>query len=123
MSKKPDLMTDVELDALLVHASPPPLPLGARQRLMAKLAQADVAGAAQENVVALRRPTSGASRLGWLAGLPLAASLALGIYLGSAGDLEAYLPSAAYEILAGTSGGEPLTGIEDMEGYTEDDLS
>ena len=75
MNKEPELMTDTELDALLAHASAPPLPLGAKQRLMAKLSHVEGAGAAHSTVVPLRRPEKVASRLGWLAGLPLAASL------------------------------------------------
>lgn len=127
MSKEPEMMpetmTDTELDALLAHASAPPLPLGAKQRLMAKLPHVDGVGAAPTNVVPLRRPQPKGSRLGWLAGLPLAASLALGIYLGSADSLDSYLPNAAYELIAGSSGDEPLTGIEDVESFTEDDLT
>lgn len=123
MSKENELMTDAELDGLLAQASTPPLPLGAKQRLMAKLSQVDGVAAAPPNVVPLRQPQSSGSRLGWLAGLPLAASLALGIYLGSADSLDSYLPNAAYDLIAGSSGDEPLTGIEDVESFTEDDLS
>jgi hypothetical protein len=123
MNKEPELMTDTELDALLAHASAPPLPLGAKQRLMAKLSHVEGAGAAHSTVVPLRRPEKVASRLGWLAGLPLAASLALGIYLGSGDNLETYLPPAAYELLAGANADEPLTGIEDVEGFSEDDIT
>lgn len=122
MTHDNDLMTDKELDSLLAHASTPPAPLGARQRLLAKAAL-EQGGAMVSNVVPLRRVEQGRSRLGWLAGLPLAASLAFGIYLGSAGGLESLLPTATYNLLAGTTDDEPLTGIEDVESFTEDDLS
>ncbi len=119
MSNEPELMTDGELDALLAHASKPPLPLGAKSRLLARLAKEDAAG----KIVPVRQSEASGSRLGWLAGLPLAASLALGIYLGAGGGAESYLPSVAYDLLAGSTGSEPLTGIDEVESINEDDLT
>jgi anti-sigma factor RsiW len=64
------------LKALLSRASPPQLPEGAEERLMRIVRQTQ-----QENkVVAL--PRRRANALLWL-GLPLAAALAAGIYVGS----------------------------------------
>ncbi len=123
MTRAPEQMTDHELDTLLAHASQPPLPLGARERLLARMAAAAADAPVGANVVPLRRAAPAGSRLGWLAGLPVAASLALGIYLGSGGGLDAYLPSVAYGALADVSASDTLTGIEDMESFTEDDLS
>lgn len=123
MTKSQELMTDQELDGLLAHATAPPLPLGARERLLARMAEEPTAPAMPGNVVALRRPVPARSRLGWLAGLPLAASLALGLYLGSGGTFDSYLPAAAYDVLAGATAEDVTTGIEDMESFTEDDLS
>jgi hypothetical protein len=123
MTRQPDLMTDAELDALLAHASAPPLPLGARERLLARVAAETEPRSGATNVVPLRRHARPHPRIGWLAGLPLAASLALGIYLGNAGGLDAYLPGTAYEMLAGASTDDAVSGIEDIEGFSEDDLS
>ncbi len=123
MTRQPDLMTDTELDALLAHASAPPLPLGARERLLARMVAETEPRAGAANVVPLRQPARSPSRMGWLAGLPLAASLALGIYLGNAGGLDAYLTGTAYEMLAGASAEDAVSGIEDIEGFSEDDLS
>lgn len=123
MTRQPDLMTDAELDTLLAHASAPPLPLGARERLLARVAAETVPHAGAANVVPLRQPARPRSRIGWLAGLPLAASLALGIYLGNAGGLDAYLPATANEMLVGVSTDDAVSGIEDIESFSEDDLS
>lgn len=118
MTTKPDMMSDGELDALLAHASVPPVPLGARQRLLDRIA----AEVAQSAVPAIR-PGPQRARLHWLAGLPLAASLALGFYLGNGGGLDAYLPAAAYDMLAGSGAEGALSGIEDVEIFNEDDLT
>ena len=119
MTHDDELMSDRDLDILLSHASTPGLPLGAKARLLAKLEEQK----AMSNVVPLREVETQRSRLGWLAGLPLAASLAFGIYLGSAGSLESILPTAAYELIAGVNIDAPVTGIEDVESLSEDDLS
>ena len=125
MSNDHDSMTDRELDALLAHATVPVLPEGARQRLLDRAGRGG--DAAASNVIPFRRPVSAPvhapSRLGWLAGLPLAASLALGIYLGAGGTFDGLLPATAYDIIAGGSTDDTITGIEDVESYTEDSLS
>lgn len=112
-------MSDRELDILLSHASDPRLPLGARSRLQTRLDRESMK--AGEGPLPVPEPRR--SRLGWLAGLPLAASLAFGIYLGNAGALESILPSAAYELLAGVNIDDPVSGIEDVESLSEDELS
>ena len=121
MNRNHEPMTDRELDLLLVHATVPSLPEGARDRLMQRLA-GEASSPPANTVVPFRRAAAAPSRIGWLAGLPLAASLALGIYLGSGGTLESYLPSTAYDMLAGNSD-DAVTGIEDVESFNEDDLS
>lgn len=127
MNKDHEMMTDKELDTLLAHASRPELPAGARQRLLDRVGAEGMPAAS--NVIPFRRPvqTPAAapvrSRLGWLASLPLAASLALGIYLGAGGTFAGLLPTTAYDIIAGGSADDSITGIEDVESYTEDDLS
>ncbi len=120
-----DPMTDAELDGLLSHASAPPLPLEAKVRLLARLEAADTEGpaATSATIVQFRKAEPQRSRLGWLAGLPLAASLAFGIYLGSAGQDTGLLPAAADDVLSWSTGDEPLTGIEEAESLAEEDLS
>ncbi len=113
-------MNDDELDRLLAAASRPALPVGALARLNARLAQESGAG----NVIALQRKAPAQRRrLGWLAGLPLAASLALGLYLGSAGGGSSLLPAAFTETLVGVSSAGPETGIEEAESWAEEDLT
>jgi hypothetical protein len=125
MSNDRDLMTDQELDQLLAHASAPPLADGARTRLLQRLA-GEGQSAAAAHVISLSeararrvRPQE-QPRLGWLAGLPLAASLALGIYLGAGGTFDGYLATSAYDLIAGNTSDDVLTGIEDMESYAEE---
>jgi hypothetical protein len=75
------------LRALLARASPPELPQDAERRLMATVASVPQTG----NVVSLadrRKP----ARMLWV-GLPLAASVALGIFLGTQQMMDTLLPS------------------------------
>jgi hypothetical protein len=106
-------MSDLELDALLAKASRPQLPLGAKGRLLTAIAQDKILAEAPSN----------RSKLGWLAGLPLAASLAFGLYLGSAGVEGSVLPSFAQDLLAETVLDDTYSGIEDVEALTEESLS
>ncbi len=80
------------IDRVLAQASMPELPVGAMDRLMAKLD--DAAPAPESNVVLFRPAVQGPRRRIWryAAALPLAASLALGLYLGSRGTLDTLLP-------------------------------
>jgi len=119
MNHDDEMMSDKDLDVLLSHASTPQLPLGAKTRLLAKMEEQR----ASPKIMLRSQRESQKSRLGWLAGLPLAASLALGIYLGSAGPLESILPTAAYELLTGVNIDDPVTGIEDVENLSEDEFS
>ena len=60
----------------------------------------------------------------WAIGVPLAASLALGIYMGSRGTLDNYLPqSIVGQSLADTSESGPSSGLDDAESYEEGDLT
>ncbi len=113
-------MSDAELDMLLAAATRPALPDGALAMLNARIAQES--GAA--NVIALQRKAPPQrSRLGWLAGLPLAASLALGLYLGADGAGDTLLPASLAETLVGVSSADPETGIEEAESWAEEDLT
>ena len=88
----PDAAEAREIDAVLSLASVPPLPEGAAGRLMAR-----IAAEPQENKVVALAPRREAPRMSpwrYAAALPLAASLALGVYLGAKGTLDFMLPSA-----------------------------
>jgi hypothetical protein len=60
----------------------------------------------------------------WTIGLPLAAALALGIYIGSKDTFDAYLPGAITdESSADMSDSMPSTGLDDAESYAEGDVT
>jgi hypothetical protein len=116
-----DNMTDRELDALLGLASKPKAEPGAAARATARA----FAEEGQSNVVVLqpnRKPMAANSNLRWIAALPLAASLAFGIYLGAMGAGSYVLP----ESLGGGAIAEEdalLSGVEDMEALSDEDVS
>jgi hypothetical protein len=104
-----------EIDRVLGLASSPRLPEGAAARLMARIVE-EPQGA---RVIALapRR-----SPLRYAAALPLAASLALGVYLGAQGSLDFMFPTAitgaqAEEVM------DELGGVGEAEDYAEENFS
>ncbi len=101
---------DEELNRLLAFASSPPAPLGAEARLLKRLA-------AVETAPFPRAQNSG--RKYWLAGLPLAASLALGLYIGASGTSLMTAEDADIASLEEVWG----TGLEDAELAAEEDQS
>ena len=112
-----------QIDAVLSAAT---APTGERASLDAILAA--IAGAAPkpEGVILFRpRPSSRATvPLRWFAAVPIAASLALGIYVGSTGTLDSFLPtSLTGETLAAGEDPGDLSGISDIEAMTEDGVS
>lgn len=118
MTKEP--FSDQELELLLNRAKQPQLPRGFAERLQAKL-QAEPAS----NVVAFpQRLQPSSSRRGyWLSALPLAASLAAGIYLGTMGELPAMF-AGLEDVVASLSGDTGLElGIEDTESFLNGELS
>lgn len=112
-------MTDKELDKLLAAASQPALPDGFAARLQARLEEPVV-----DNVIAFpqRSERPAPPRRMWLAALPLAASLAFGIYLGAAGTLPESL-SGLDTSLVSDAGDALGLGIEDTESFLNGDLS
>ena len=80
-----------EIRAVLARASVPPLPAGAMDRLMAR-----IAAEPQDQKVVAFAPRPRVSRPFWryAAAVPLAASLALGIWLGANGRMDFMMPSA-----------------------------
>lgn len=112
-------MTD-SIDRVLAFATVPELPPGAVERLMARI---DVPVA--DNVIQLQ-PRSPVRRniFRYAAALPLAASLALGIYLGAKGTLDFALPAAVTgEVASNDDTPDDLSGVSEAEQYAEDNLS
>ncbi|PZF77731.1 hypothetical protein DK847_04675 [Aestuariivirga litoralis] len=82
---------DREVDAVLRHASRPPIPAGAMDRLMARIAEEPQ----QARVIAfVPRARRRATVWRYAAAVPLAASLALGVWLGANGRIDFLMPSA-----------------------------
>lgn len=121
MNQTPDRIEDAEIDRVLSLASVPDVPPGAIDRLMARI---DVA---ETGNVLLFRPRPAPPRLRafrYAAALPLAASLALGIYLGAQGTLDFAFPSAVTGSIASTEDTvDDLGGVGEAEQYAEDNLS
>ena len=117
MENADNTQMDAALEKLLKRATDPAIPEGAEARLMAAI----LAAAPQSNIVAF--PTRPKFQR-WAVGVPLAASLALGIYFGSRGTLDNYMPgSIVGETLADTSDPAPSSGLDDAESYAEGDLT
>jgi hypothetical protein len=117
MEKFDENQMDEALDKLLKRASDPAIPEGAEARLMAAIEVAEQ----QSNVVKFQ-PRPRIQR--WAVGIPLAASLALGIYLGSKDTFDAYFPdSIVGETAADLSDSAPSTGLDDAESYAEGELT
>jgi len=100
---------DREIDAVLARAATPALPGGAVDRLMAR-----IAAEPQERRIVQFGPRPPAKRPFWrlAAAVPLAASLALGIWLGANGKMDFMMPNAV-------TGGVALnddTTVDDLGG-------
>lgn len=103
-----------EIDAVLALASDPPLPGDAMARLLARIA----AEPQEAKVIAFAmRPRAARGFWRYAAAVPLAASLALGIYLGAQGSLDFMLPTAITGGVALNDDSQPddLGGIGDAE--------
>jgi hypothetical protein len=100
-------MSDAELDQVLREATSPRIPLGAEGRLVKRLAVASP-------VAVAIRPRSFA----WLSALPLAASLVLGIYLGTTG-----YGTDMFATTVATTESDIITGIEEAELAAEEDVT
>ena len=117
MEKHDETQMDAALEKLLKRATDPSVPQGAEARLMLAIQSAGQ----QSNVVSFQ-PRPKLQR--WAMGLPLAAALALGIYLGSKDTFDAYFPDAITDgASADVSDSMPSTGLDDAESYAEGDLT
>jgi hypothetical protein len=125
-----DRMSDQDLNQLLARASTPVVPRGAEDRLMDRLIVQQKPQAAVGNVVAFTpRSKPGApgaseprSAIAWLAGLPLAASLAFGLWLGAAGVGTGLLPESLGGALAAAED-SMFSGVDDAELLSEESQS
>ena len=119
----PDAAEAREIDAVLSLASVPPRAEGAADRLMARIA----AEPQESKVVAFapRRTAPARNALRYAAALPLAASLALGVYLGAKGTLDFMLPSAITGSVAlnDDAPDDDLGGVGEANAYAEESLS
>jgi hypothetical protein len=116
MEKYDENQMDAALAKLLKRATDPEVPAGAEARLMLAIQSAGQ----HVNVV----PFQPRSKMqGWAVGLPLAAALVLGIYLGSKDTFDAYLPDAITDGMAEMSDSMPTTGLDDAESYAEGDVT
>lgn len=117
MEKYDETRMDAALERLLKRATDPVVPEGAEARLMLAIRSVGQ----QVNVV----PFQPRPRLQhWTISLPLAAALALGIYLGSMDTFDPYLPEViSGEASADMSDSMPTTGLDDAESYAEGDVT
>jgi len=112
-----DELDDQSLDRILELASTPELSADFASRLMAMLPE-QLKPSAQ--VIAFpRRKAPGL----WVLGLPLAACLMLGIWLGAAGEASEILPNSTSQ--SAMAAADPLSpsGIDDIENLNAGDQS
>ncbi len=95
------------------------MPEGSMARLLDRLNEPPVAA-----VIEFRRAKSSKTQFLQYAALPLAASLALGIYLGALGTLDAVLPSAITGSVAlNDDPQDDLGGVGELYAYAEDNFT
>ena len=110
-----------EVASVLAHASDPPLPEGAMDRLMARIADEPQQ---QRSVIPLRPVQPRRSIFRYAAAVPLAASLALGVYLGARGTFDFMLPPAITGGVAlNDDAPDELGGVGEADAYAEETLS
>jgi hypothetical protein len=115
-----NLVTDAELDAMLKAATQPTLPRGFAERLQAKLEQptaSNVIAFPQKKTLPVKSPKL------WLSAIPLAASLAIGIYLGAQGNMAESLNGLSTSLVADATDSAIDIGIEDTESFINGELS
>ena len=109
-------LSDNELDHLLQHASTPVPRNDFEERLLAKL----IPTAVPTNVIAFpkRKKT-----LLWLASLPLAASLILGVWLGANGTAVEFLPFTTEGTIQNDTALLGTQSTDELDFLTEDNVS
>jgi hypothetical protein len=113
-----ELLSDRELDSLLASVKPPALPAGFAARLQAKLDSSPTA-----QIIAFPKASAAPKSRMWLSAIPLAASLALGLYWGAVGTVPDALSSIGNTVLASSDDASWSIGIEDTESFLNGDLS
>lgn len=110
---------DREVRAVLGHASAPPLPAGALERLTARIS-AEPQDAKVVPFAPRPRPVRSVWR--YAAAVPLAASLALGIWLGANGKMDFMMPASVTGGVAlnDDAGIDDLGGVGDVTAYAEE---
>lgn len=118
MTKTP--MTDTELDKILKSVRQPELPKGFAHRLQAKL-EAEP----RSNVIAFpgRKPEPKQNRRIWLSAIPLVASLAAGLYIGTLDSIPDSLAALESTLVADAADQTIGSGFEDTEAFVNGDLS
>jgi hypothetical protein len=117
MARNSDELNDRELNQLLKFASQPKPSADFEARLMQKI-ESDIP---TSNVIAF--PQRGKTSL-WLAGLPLAASLLIGIWLGANGSVSDFLPSGNEDSSLNIAGlFSSSNSSDDIDNLSEDILS
>lgn len=114
---KNDELDDQSLNQILDLASKPELTSDFEARVMAKLgAQAKVSA----QVIAFPRRKSPTA---WVLGVPLAACLVLGVWLGASGDFVDVLPTSSTSAAVASADQLSPSGVDDIETLTAGDLS
>ncbi len=107
------------IDRILDHASQPMAPEGSMARLLDRLNEPSNA-----EIIAFRPGRASKTQFLRYATLPLAASLALGIYLGALGALDVALPTAITGTVAlGDEVDDDLGGVGELDVYAEDNVT
>jgi hypothetical protein len=110
-----------EIDRVLALASVPPMPADAVPSLLARIAEEP-----QQAAVLPFRPRGQMPRrslLRYATALPLAASLALGVYLGARGTLDFMLPAAITGVALNEETIDDLGGVSEADDYAAESLS
>jgi hypothetical protein len=118
---KPEI-TDKELEKLLAAVKAVKLPEGFSDRLQSKLL---LENEERSNVIAFpqKKPVQQLQPRMWWSAIPLAASLALGVYMGAMGSLPESLSGLEGTLISG--GDETVfgTGFEDTVSFVDGELS
>ncbi|MCB1379691.1 MAG: hypothetical protein KDK89_15180 [Alphaproteobacteria bacterium] len=110
-----------EFRRILALATVPDVPDGGIERLLARV---ECAADIHEVIPFRSRDTRWRTRLGYAAALPLAASLALGLYLGAMGDFDFMLPDVITGAVADNQDlVDDLGGMGEADAYFEDTVS
>lgn len=113
-------LDEAEFRHVLSRASMPAVPPNAAARLLARAGD----GAAGTVVAFRPRPSKPRHLFRYMAALPLAASLAAGIYLGAMGTLDSLLPQSVTGVVADNGDAvDDLGGVTDAENYVEENLT